>query len=518
MLPLVRHCACFPQGLCRRWFTNLGLPHDDAIDAALELGILVEMSQDGMPWLRVAPHYRDEFCEEQKATEVGLRVVASNTFTLMRRLLPVSDFQNTPTVSGQSSMIQVYRRVAELFLLCGVLNDGALITRAVCLAERPIGRHLANAASLEVLFAVVPMAHWRVGDLLSLSVSAQGLGHTRLHGAVLNYLERAKLAMTLLEEITYLNQRASFLKDSAQIGRIKEIRDLYGRALALAERESQASPSDEISRRDFQTQACILLLNWGVAERYIGDPTRAPDLLARARDGYTQLGDVLGAARSAIERAAAELDLPNRVPNWDSLQSELSVQAGLLETNDAIKDLAFARYQLGRLYKKRGAAYVRNAMDAYRRSAEAACSILDRRMEGAALKQHAILGGRSGILDSAQELIELRRAASLLEDLLEDAWGTRVRRDTLTAIAELCTDSNSSDAREAWARGVQAAIAAPLHVDRPGSDRRRLGELFSVKFESLIDETSIDCASGKAFPKGVQSEPKLAALRKLQYE
>lgn len=518
MLPLVRHCACFPQGLCRRWFTSLGLPYDDVIDAAVELGILVETSQDGMPWLHVASHYRQEFFEQQKALETGWRPVAYGTFTLMRRLLPVSDLHGAPTGSGHSTIIQVYRRVAELLLLCGALDDGAMITRAVCLAERPSGRHLANAASLEVLFAVMPMAHWRAGDLLSLAISAQGLGRTRLHGAVLNYLECAKLAMTTLETVTYLNQRASFLKDSAQIGRIEEIRILYGRGLALAEGESRASSPDEISRRDFQTLSCILLHNWGVAERYIGDATRAPDLLARARDGYSQLGDVRGAARAAVERAAAELDLPNHVPDWDALQAELSTHAGLLERDGAIKDLAFARYQLGRLYKKRGAAYVANAVDAYGASAEAARRILDRRMEGAALKHYAILGGSCGILDKVQQLIELRRAASLLEDLLEDSWGTRVRRDVLTAIAELCRDSNISDARDAWRRAVESAIGTPLRVDRPGSDRHRLGALFSVKFESLIDQTSIDYASGKAFPQRVPSESKLAALRKLEHE
>jgi hypothetical protein len=516
VLSLARYCACFPQGLCRRWFVSLGLPGDSVLDAGIGLGILTECTLEEMPWIRVSYRYRRRFFEQKGIEDGGWLDAAVKSLQLVRRLMPADELLGAPTlVRRQLSIIQTYKSIAELFLLFGDLVRGADIARAIYQAERPIGRHLANEGLMMTVLGIIPMAKWEAGDLLRLSVSAQALGHTRLHGSVLDYLESAALEMTPLEEITFLNQQANHLKDTAQSDAIRAIRDLYRQALEIADRKTARADTDENSRCDFSEQSAIILHNWGVAERYIGDPAEALDLLVRARDTYTKLGNPVRAANAAVERAAAELDLPNRTPGWEALEQELVRQAEVLEKEEAIADLAFARYQLARLYKKRTPRDAHRAAQMYLTAAEAASRIGNFRLEGAALKHHALLAGELGLLGAEERLAGLHKATVLLEDPAGDAWATRVRRDAWTAIASLVKESRPDEARHAWCQGVGAAIAPPLRVDRPGTDRRRLGALFSERFDGLIEPSFIDHACELALPGGIGSASGLEALRNL---
>jgi hypothetical protein len=509
-------CACFPTGLCRRWLASLDFRDAAVVDAGLTLGILFEETVETLPWIRVSPRFRDALFKRQEGAEGGVYAIAQKTLELMRRLLSVNDLRSvSPRTFGRSTIVRVYRRIGELKLMSGDFEGGANIVRAIYSIERPAGRHLANEESMMALLAFTPMSKWRPADLLNLAIAAQGLGHTWLHEAAIDYIDTAALEMTSLEQITFWNQRASLLKDTAKTERIDAIRTLYMNALDVAEAESHREDIDASLSRDFREQACVIRHNWGVAERYIGDGLRAKELLSDARRGYEELGDLVGATKASVEWMAAQLDLPGATPNWDRLQSDLESQLRLFEEVGAQKELAFAQYQLARLYKKRSPPALELALKMYEKVIETAAGLFDRRMEAAGRRHYASLGRKNEVLSDARYREELQRAAALLADFSDDVWAARVRRDALTAIAILDHELNAAQARESWHKAFEAAVSRPLRLSVAGSDQSRLGMLFSPMFDHFMDEATIDRATERAYPQGVSEGSNLDALRNL---
>jgi hypothetical protein len=508
---LARFCAFFPQGLCRRWLPSLGLPNESAVGSAAALGLVTEFTLEDLPWIRVAPRYQNFLLERIEAND---RIKAANVaLDLLRRLTGRVEWLSSRTATRPPlPIVQTFRAVAELLLHAGSVRQGGDIARGVYQVERIVGRHLGNEASMLLLLGAVPMAKWQAGDLLRLSVAAHGLGHTALHGAVLAYIDTSGLHMTQLERITFLVQRASYLKDDARTDAIDVIRALYREADSIA--AAAPTSADAGDRDEFMLQSAIVLYNWGVAERYFGDPVRALDLLRRAQEAYAAAGRPVEATTAAVERVGAELDLPGHAPDWPALERELVERTATLAALGDSSDLAFAYYQRARLYRKRPAPDRARAADAYRQAAEIAARVGDFRIQGAALKHYATLAAELGLLSAAEIDRKLNEAIVLLESAFGDAWATRVRRD---AWAARCSsiELRLEDRREAWRNAVETAMIPPLRPDRSTGDRRRLLALFADASAPLIDPALVDRAWAMLFPDRASSSTRLADLRAL---
>jgi hypothetical protein len=515
VIELGRFCACFPQGVCRRWLASLGFEHEEVLNQGVGLGILNELAVQGLPWIRVSNRYGQELFEETGDREGGWLIPAGKSFNLVRRLVSLDELSVSPRLlREQRAIVETYRECAELFLRHG-RTVGAEIAREVYEAQRPIGRHIANESLMTTLLGMLQMCDWQCGDLLRLAVSAQALGHTRLHGQVLDYVDSAGIRMTAHEKTTFLIQRASLLKDTAQVEEIKTIRELYGQAIDLINQESERADTNEDERRDFLKQAAHVYHNWGIAERYIGESGVAKEYLSRAIEKHRQNNNPIQAAKVSIEQVAAELDLRGETPDWETIERVLLDEIKLLDEVNASADSSFARYQLARLYKKMSSPNYRRAADAYKSAAEEAGKIGDLRLQGAAIKQYTVLAFSQQFEDKESCIRQLKESIAMLGSGRGDAWTTRVLRDAFAALALWTEFSSPLEAREAWQNAVDAAMRSPLRPDIAGGDRLRLAALFGERFEGLMLETSLDEVCSAIFGRGVSRSDCLAGLKSI---
>jgi hypothetical protein len=303
-------------------------------------------------------------------------------------------------------------------------------------------------------------------------------GRHRQTAALLPQIQAA--APTLINQIDYLNLRASYLKEQGDRRQEDEIDQCYTDALThLSEAAEQTeSPTDPAALEDRRASLHFhrAIFRWW----WQRNRETALDDLAKARNGYTTLCDEFMLNMILMEEADMRIDIATTPDLQETIETQLLTARRYFNKAGLAGDLALCQYRLGRLHKRQPnpdpaihQQSLRDAAGYYERAAEGP----DRRLQLIAQKHQLVIQGillKTLVWDvAAPKLIKV--AEELTEFQQEgDAWAARVLRDLWWFMAQPSEGKTQLDYLE---KALSIAITPPLNPVS-GTDEGRAVAIF----------------------------------------
>jgi tetratricopeptide (TPR) repeat protein len=496
---LLANVAALPGGLDKNWLAEIF-----GSDASRQYE---ELSSQGLATSR--RRYGREWVQPSTLARLGLKSIEAD---LRRRRLMLDRCRAFADDYGPGwgrverfphELVEDYPGFVRLFQGLQLLSlaveqhDYAVgLTRLLFQALRRAGRILQAMEVIETLLENERMELWVPEDLLRLAWALGAMGDTIYLATVLDFLECFGIdRMSDYDRVTFWNLRANCLKDRAATDRVSEMLELYDRAEALARSHL---PTEGRRPKDWLEQLALTYHNRALALRYMrGDLSAARQALEQAATLFKEADLLVMTAKSRMEKAEIQLDIPDQVPDWSEVEDLLLSARDTFLKSRSQSNLAFCLYQLGRLYRKNPVPDVCKAIAAYDECRAKAEKAGLHRLAAIALRHRVELAWRRNEMSSDEAIGMLDLAIRDLQHFIGDAWSTRVLRDAQFLAARILLQGTESEAAMARLRGAWSlAFEPPLHPQRTSSDRLRAAAIGACWIERFGWSEDPDLVAG----------------------
>ena len=517
---LLLDIAVLPNGVDKKWLTEMF--GSDASNACIELhtkGLVVLRRGDGSEWVRVPT-----------LTSVGLR----NADTELEHHLNVLNSSRSfaddmgPDWAAIGHMpqelelfpgfVRLFRGLELLSLEMGQFDYAIHLARLLFEALKRLGRLSEARDVIETLLAAQKMETWSPENLLRLASVLHASGDTAYLSAVLEYLKELGTGqMSDFYQVTYWNLRAGCLKDQAAVERTTDMLKYYEQAESLAQKRLSRDGNQE---REWLEQLAHTYHDKALVLRFMKRNLAASQqLLERSAELFQQAGLVVLKAKSDMERAEIQLDLPSHEPDWAMVENLLSSARSVFELHGSRGDLAFCMYQIGRMHKKKPDPNLEKAASAYAECEDRAVEAGLHRLAVISLRHRTELEWRSSNIDADGAITAIDSVVKTLAYFPGDAWSTRVMRDAEFLAAQMLLQRGKLDtALDRLRRAWDLAFQSPLHPYRESADRSRAARIALFSKETFGWSGDLELLSGLAtmLGEGVPQQPREKVLSELQ--